>query len=70
MYKKFYSLLILVQNIEKAPNKSKTLNKTKLVLWKWNIGRDDLPHRLSAQLWADGMNMWPNDVLTLNHAYL
>ena len=28
---------------------------------------DGLHHRLSAQRWGDGMNMWPNTVLTLNH---
>ena len=26
-----------------------------------------LQHRLSAQRWVDGINMWPNAVLALNH---
>ena len=26
-----------------------------------------LQHRLSAQRWADGVNLWPNAVLALTH---
>ena len=28
-----------------------------------------LQHQLSAQRWADGINMWPNAVLTFNHYF-
>ena len=24
-------------------------------------------HRLSAQRWVDGINLWPNDMLAFNH---
>ena len=30
-------------------------------------GGGNLQHRLSAQRWAAGINMWPGAVLTLNH---
>ena len=42
------------------------------VIWcvkvrNWGGGRIPLQHLMSAERWANSINMWPNAVLTFNH---